>query len=211
MTVLQYPLQNSTLEELNLVHPPSVDHQEDYPSTYRCMMGAVVKISRKLLVLRVASMAADVFFNMSKNVDWPNLHTLEISSTTLGGTATTFFQEDYLENAVAIVTKVAEATGRMKNLQRLLLQQRLWPYYDDIWDLDIWAWMDVELNVHHSQSSSKATVAKLRVRGVEPEDKAIEAWEDAISKDRGIPLDCEVGWHRHQHNARIRRIMNGGW
>lgn len=156
-------------------------------------------------------MAADAFFNMSKNIHWPNLHTLEIVSLTLGGSATTFFQDDYLANAVALVTNVAKAASRMKKLQRLQLQQRLWQYYDDIWDLDIWAWMNIEFNVRPSQRTSEATVAELSIRGVEPEVEAVEIWNDAISKDRGIPLDRQVGWHRHQNNPRIRRIMKGGW
>ncbi|KKY33930.1 hypothetical protein UCDDA912_g06095 [Diaporthe ampelina] len=70
-------------------------------------------------------------------MEWPNLHTIEIVSTTLGGTATTFFQEDYLENAIALVNKAARAASRTKNLQRLVLLQRLWPHYDDTWDLNI--------------------------------------------------------------------------
>ena len=33
--ILQRPLLHTTLEELSIVHPPSVGHQEDYPSAYR--------------------------------------------------------------------------------------------------------------------------------------------------------------------------------
>lgn len=211
MKVLQKPLRRASLDKFSILHSSSVHHQEEYPSTYLYMMSSLVSISRNLRVFRVDAMAADAFFNMSKNMHWPNLHTLEIVSLTLGGTMTTFFQDDYLENAVALVTKVAKAASRMKNLQRLELQQRLWQYYDDIWDLDIWAWMNIEFNIRPSQRTSEATVAELSIRGAKPEVEAIEVWNDAISRDRGIPLDCQVGWHRHQENPRIRRIMNGGW
>lgn len=175
------------------------------------MVASFVHISRKLQVFKIQDLAADMFFALSGHVEWPNLHTLEIRSSTLGGTATTFFQDDYLENAVTLVTTVSKAVSRMKNIKRLVLKQRLWLYYEDIWDLECWAWLDMDFNTHPSQRRTDPTTAKLSIRGVEPEEEAIEAWRSSISEGRGIPLDCNVDWNAHQKNARMRRIMKGGW
>lgn len=211
MRALQRSLRNANLEELNAVYPSSMLHQESHSFSYRYLVASFVHISRKLRVFRVRDLAADKFYDLATRVEWPNLHTLEIHSSTLGGTATTLFQDDYLENAVALVTTVSRAVDRMKNLKRLVLKQRLWMYYDDIWDLECWAWLDIDFKVIVPQQRTQATTAKLSIRGVEPKDEAIEAWNTAVSKERGIPLNCQVGWNAHQKNPRIRRIMEGGW
>lgn len=208
---MQKSLRETNLEELSILYPSSVLHQESHSFSYRFMVASFVNISRNLQVFKIQDLAADTFFSLACHVEWPNLHTLEIRSLTLGGTATTFFQDDYLENAVTLVTTVSKAVSRMKNIKRLVLEQRLWLYYDDIWDLECWAWLDMDFNTHSSQRRTDPTTAKLSIRGVEPAEEAIEAWRSAISEGRGIPLDCNVGWNLHQKNARMRRIMEGGW
>ncbi|KAG6362743.1 hypothetical protein INS49_007836 [Diaporthe citri] len=211
MRALQRSLRNTNLEEINALYPSSVLDQESHSFSYRWMVASFVHISRNLRVFRVQDLAADMFYDLARRVEWPNLHTLEIHSSTLGGTATTFFQDDYLENAVTLVTTVSKAVHRMKNLKRLVLRQRLWLYYDDIWDLECWAWLDMDFKVNVPQRRTEATTATLSIRGVEPKDEAIEAWNTAVSKERGIPLNGQVGWNAHQKNPRVRRIMNGGW
>lgn len=211
MRALQRVLRKVNLEEINALYPSSVLHQESSSISYRYMVASFVHISRNLRVFKVKDLAADKFYALANRVEWPNLHTLEINSSTVGGTATTFFQDDYLKNAVTLVTTISRAVNRMKNLNRLVLKQRLWPYYDDIWDLECWAWLDMDFKVIVPHRRTEATTAKLSIRGVEPEDEAIEAWNTAVAKERGIPLNCQVGWNAHQKNERIRRIMKGGW
>lgn len=211
MRALQKSLRNTKLEELDVLYPSSMFHQESHSTSYRYMLASFVNVSRNLKVFKVQDLAADMFFDISSRIEWPNLHTLEIRSSTLGSTATTFFQDDYLENAVKLVTTVSKAVSRMMNIKRLVLKQRLWLYYDDVWDLERWAWLDIDFTVHVSQHRTDPTTAKLSVRGVEPEEEAMVAWHDAISKERGIPLHCEVGWNAHQKNARMQKIMKGGW
>lgn len=211
MRSLQRVLRKANLEEINALYPSSVLHQESHSISYRYMVASFVHISRNLRVFKVKDLAADTFYALANRVEWPNLHTLEFHSSTLGGTATTFFQDDYLKNAITLVTTISRAVNRMKNLQRLVLKQRMWLYYDDIWDLECWAWLDIDFKVIVPQRRTEATTAKLSIRGVEPEDEAIEAWHGAVAKDRGIPLECRVGWNAHQKNERIRRIMKGGW
>lgn len=207
---LQKSLRKTNFEELSILYPSSVLHQESHSFSYRFMVSSFVYISKNLQVFKIQDLAADMFFALSCNVEWPNLHTLEIRSSTLGGTATTFFQDDYLENAVSLVTTVSKAVSRMKNIKRLVLKQRLWLFYDDIWDLERWAWLDMDFNTHSSQQRTDPTTAKLSIRGVEPEEEAIEAWRSAISERRCIPLECNVGLNAHQKNPRMRRIMEGG-
>lgn len=207
---LQKSLRKTNLEELSILDPSSVLHQERRSFSYRFMVTSFVHISKNLQVFKIQDLAADMFFAHSCHLEWPNLHTLEIRSSTLGGTATTFFQDDYLGNAVTLVTTVSKAVRRMKNIKHLVLKQRLWLYYDDTWDLERWAWLDMDFNTHSSRCRTDPTTAKLSIRGVEPQEEAIKAWHSAISEERGIPLDCNVGWNAHQTNSRMRRIMEGG-
>lgn len=211
MRALQRSLRRTNVEHLSVIYPSSVFHQESHSFSYRIMVASFVHISRRLRVFKVHDLAADKFYDFANHVEWPNLQTFEIHSKTLGISATTFFQDDYLENAVALVTKVSKAVSRMKNLERLVLKQRLWRYYDDIWDLDCWAWLNIDFNVLVHPQGTEGTTAMLNIRGVEPEEDAIQAWNTALAMERRIPLDYQVGWNAHQKNPRIRRIMKGGW
>lgn len=211
MRALQRSLRRTKIEHLSVLYPSSVLHQESHSFSYRILVASFAHISRNLRVFKVHDLAADNFYDLANHVEWPSLQTLEIHSSTLGGTATTFFQDDYLENAVSLVTKVSRAVSRMKNLEHFVLKQRLWRYYDDIWDLERRAWLDIDFKVLVRPQRTEGTTAKLSIRGVEPEEEAIEAWHTAVAVERGIPLDCQVGWNAHQKNPRIRRIMKGGW
>lgn len=211
MRALQKALDNANLEDLNAVYPSSVFHQETDPLSYRYTIASFVRISRKVKVFKVKDLAADLFFDLTSRGDWRDLETLEIDSMTLGGTSMTFFQDNYLANAVKLVTTVSNAVSRMKNIKRLVVKQRLWLYFDETWDMERWAWLEMDFGVDESQLLTRGTTAKLTIRGVEPEGEAIEAWKSAISKERGIPLECDVGCNPHQEDSHMRRVMEGGW
>lgn len=207
LRALQKALNNANLEEFNAVYPSSVFHQETDALSYRYTIASFVRISRKVKVFKVKDLAADLFFDLACRGDWRDLETLEIDSMTLGGAATTFFRDDYLKNAVKLVTTVSDAVSRMKKIKRLVVKQRLWLYFDETWDLECWAWLEMDFSIDESQLTTRGTTAKLSIRGVEPEPEAIEAWQSAISKERGIPLECDVGCNPHQKDSHMRMVM----
>lgn len=207
MRALQKALNNANLEELNAVYPSSVFHQETDPLSYRYTIASFVRISRKVKVFKVKDLAADLFFDLASRGDWRDLETLEIDSMTLGGAVTTFFQDENLKNAVKLVTTVSNAVSRMKQIKRLVVKQRLWLYFDDTWDMERWAWLEMDFSVDETQLRTRGTTAKLSIRGVEPEPEAIEAWQSAVSKERDIPLECDVGLNPHQMDSHMRMVM----
>lgn len=207
MRALQKALNNANLEELNAVYPSSVFHQETDPLSYRYTVASFVRISRKVKVFKVKDLAADLFFDLASRGDWRDLETLEIDSMTLGGAVTTFFQDENLKIAVKLVTTVSNAVSRMKQIKRLVVKQRLWLYFDDTWDMERWSWLEMDFSLDETQLKTRGTTAKLTIRGVEPEGEAIQAWKSAISKERGIPLECDVDCNPHQKDSHMRMVM----